>query len=104
MQKVHEMFMMMAQEEFREFTDPRNQVCQLLQAHFIAVQIIMRPITQVDWHRNSTAVSSDPGSKLRRWLGTSNKRAPAQMLEYYKWTLWVESGVCSGQVEDTTIL
>jgi hypothetical protein len=50
LRKIYALFSYhMPYSEFREFTDPGNEVCQLLQAHFVAMQLVMGPIFKVEW-------------------------------------------------------
>lgn len=85
--------MMMPYIEFREFADPQNAVCQLLQAHFIAMQLIMAPIMTVEWQGKQSLV---PSNRSGRWLDSLHRNIPTHMLEYCEWTLWFEGVVSSG--------
>lgn len=94
LRKVYELFSyLMPYDEFREFTDPNNAVCQLLQAHFVSMQLIMTPITRNEWEgrKNSTADNED--GKTGHWLKAIHKSIPKGMEPYYEWTLWVEREV-----------
>jgi hypothetical protein len=95
LRKIYVMFMMMPHDEFREFTDPSNEVCQLLQAYFVAMQLIMAPITKVEWGQRTSANTFNTAVSSGRWLETLHKKIPPHMLEYYEWTLWVENAVYS---------
>lgn len=90
--------MMMPHDKFREFTDPHNQVCQLLQAHFMALQLIMKPITNVELEEKQRHMPLSADSTPERWLGTLHKQVPTHMLQYYEWTLWVEKTMRSGEL------
>ena len=101
--KVYQLFMMMPHEEFREFTDPKNEVCQLLQAHFVAMQLIMTPISKVEWGKRKKSREMQTDGRTGRWLDTLHKAIPPHMREYYEWTLWVEertSAIVNGFVND----
>ena len=94
--------MIMPHEEFRVFSDTSNAVCQLLQAHFMTLQLIMVPITRVEWQGKQSIAAPNAGSRQGRWLSTLHQHIPAHLLEYYEWTLWVENAVSSGDLEEIT--
>jgi len=98
--KVYQLFMMMPYEDFREFTDPKNEVCKLLQAHFVAMQLIMTPISKVEWGNRQPPPDQRPSGRSGRWLETLHKDIPPHMLEYYEWTLWVEKANYEGGICD----
>lgn len=87
----------MPYDQFREFIDPQNEVCRLLQAHFIALQLIMTPITKVEWAGRENTSESGNGT-TGRWLIGAHSRIPAHMEEYYEWTRWVQQEVSQGRV------
>lgn len=92
--KVYELFSYrMPYEEFREFTDPNNAVCQLLQAHFVSMQLIMTPITRSEWEGRKSATADNEDGKTGHWLKAIHKGIPRGMEPYYEWTLWVEKEV-----------
>jgi hypothetical protein len=95
---VYQMFMMMPHDEFREFIDPNNDVCQLLQAHFVAMQLVMTPISKVEWGKRTSPNEMKTFGKSGRWLETLHKGIPRHMREYYEWTLWVERENCTGAI------
>jgi len=76
----------MPHDQFKEFTNPRNEVCKLLQAHFVAMQLIMTPITK------STTSEGNSGT-TGRWLVALHSNIPPHMLQYYEWTMSVEREV-----------
>jgi hypothetical protein len=94
------MFMMMPHDEFREFIDPNNDVCQLLQAHFVAMQLVMTPISKVEWGKRTSPPEMKTFGKSGRWLDTLHTGIPPHMREYYEWTLWVERENCMGAISD----
>ncbi|KAE9377595.1 hypothetical protein N431DRAFT_434776 [Stipitochalara longipes BDJ] len=98
--KVYQLFMMMPYDEFREFTDPKNEVCQLLQAHFVAMQLIMTPISKVEWGKRKVPPDQKPSGRSGRWLETLHKGISPHMREYYEWTLWVEKANYDGGICD----
>jgi len=94
LRKVYELFSYtMPYSEFREFTDPNNKVCQLLQAHFVAMQLIMTPITRSEWEGRRNATSGEEDGKSGHWLKTIHRNIPADMKTYYEWTLWIDREV-----------
>lgn len=98
LRRVYGMFMMMSQDEFREFTDPSNEVCQLLQAHFVALQLIMTPITRAEFGQRTTGNTNNTDGRTGRWLETLHKTIPPHLLQYYEWTLWVETATDAGAI------
>ncbi|CZR59518.1 uncharacterized protein PAC_09410 [Phialocephala subalpina] len=97
--KVYTLFSYeMQQDEFREFVNPENEVCRLLQAHFVAMQLIMTPISKAEWKDRKGAVSGDGDGTTGRWLQNLHSRIPVHLLEYYEWTLWVDAEVQKGKI------
>lgn len=88
----------MQYDEFREFTNPANEVCQLLQAHFVAMQLIMTPITRAEWKDRESYKSDEGDGTTGRWLRTLHSTIPVHMLKYYEWTLWVDDEVQRGRL------
>lgn len=91
----------MQHEEFREFTNPANEVCQLLQAHFVAMQLIMTPITKTEWrNRESADREADEGGDgtTGNWLQTLHATIPVHLLDYYEWTKWIDGEVQKGRI------
>lgn len=98
LRKIYALFMQMSYDEFRHFTDPKNDTCQLLQAHFVAMQLIMTPITKAEWAGRQTRVATKPDGRSARWLENLHQTVPLHMLEYYKWTMWIERAVVEGDI------
>ncbi|KUJ12226.1 uncharacterized protein LY89DRAFT_225053 [Mollisia scopiformis] len=102
LRKIYSLFSYdMQHDEFREFTNPVNEVCQLLQAHFVAMQLIMTPITKSEWKdRESAARESDEvgDGSTGRWLKTLHDNMPLHLIEYYEWTLWIDDEVQKGRI------
>ncbi|KAH8791000.1 hypothetical protein F5882DRAFT_400844 [Hyaloscypha sp. PMI_1271] len=96
--KVYQLFMMMPHEEFREFTDSKNEVCQLLQAHFVAMQLIMTPISKVEWGKRKSPTEMKTDGRTGRWLTTLHNAMPPHMRGYYEWTLWVEKANYTNEI------
>ena len=87
----------MSHEEFCDFTDSRNEVGKLLQSHFIALQLIMAPISKIAlgeerllWLENGEDKSTPC------WLRTMHLNIPQHMLDYYAWPISVEKN-CQAQ-------
>jgi hypothetical protein len=95
---VYQLFMMMPHEEFREFTDSKNEVCQLLQAHFVAMQLIMTPISKVEWGKRKSPTAMKTDGRTGRWLTTLHNAMPPHMRGYYEWTLWVEKANYTNEI------
>lgn len=86
----------MPYDEFSEFFNSQNEVCRLLQAHFVALQLIMTPITKVEWANREDSTDSGNGT-TSRWLIGLHSRIPVSMVQYYDWTKWVEQEVNQGR-------
>jgi hypothetical protein len=87
------LFMMMSHEDFRYFTNPANDIGKLIQAHFIAMQMIMTPITLgVEKKDRKTAIAGPQGS-TKKWLTTIHADIPPHLRDYFEWTLWIEDQV-----------
>jgi hypothetical protein len=86
----------MPYDEFREFTNPENEICQLIQAHFVAMQLIMTPISKVEWAGKAAETPASTHGQTGRWIAPLHASIPPHMREYYKWTLWVEKEVYEG--------
>ncbi|EPE36574.1 Zn2/Cys6 DNA-binding protein [Glarea lozoyensis ATCC 20868] len=95
----------MPQSSFNHLINPANRTCQILQSHFIALQLVMTPITQ-----NEHLDNGDPTKEIRensgttgRWFRPLHRNVPDDMLEYYKWPMWVEKEVMGGRVFDGVV-
>ncbi|TVY85085.1 Sterol uptake control protein [Lachnellula suecica] len=86
----------MQQTNFQEFISPANKVCQLLQAHFLALQLTMTPVakTEPEGHRKGTTKDG----VTARWFASLHRDIPEELKEYYEWTLWVEYEVKQNRV------
>jgi hypothetical protein len=92
LRKIYELFSYrMPYPEFREFTNLENKVCQLLQAHFVSMQLVMTPITKYEWDGRRNATAGNKDRKTGHWLKAIHATIPKGMECYYQWTLWVES-------------
>ncbi|EHK99279.1 hypothetical protein M7I_4844 [Glarea lozoyensis 74030] len=70
-----------------------------------ALQLVMTPITQ-----NEHLDNGDPTKEIRensgttgRWFRPLHRNVPDDMLEYYKWPMWVEKEVMGGRVFDGVV-
>lgn len=78
----------MCNADFQSFLSPSNIVGRLLQAHFVAIQLIMSPVTKKG---NEGNPSTENGTF--RWIEPVSKDIPADMREYFKWPLSVANAV-----------
>jgi hypothetical protein len=83
----------MSHEDFQDFIDPANEVGQLLQSHFVAVQLLLSPITI---HELGDRKFDSPNNPSIRWLGAIFQRVTPLMREFHKWPMFVEEGVRTG--------
>ena len=105
LRKIYQQFSYtMSHDEFAEFTNPANDVGKLLQAHFVAMQLIMTPISKVEYvGRPSRAQSPEPSrvnndGTTVRWLKALHRNIPPHMLKYYEWPLFIENEVAHGRI------
>ncbi|KAH7407986.1 hypothetical protein BKA64DRAFT_706389 [Cadophora sp. MPI-SDFR-AT-0126] len=104
LRKYYGMFMLLSQEDFVHFINPKNTIGKLIQAHFVSMQLIMTPITNSERaHRqlvNPDEKYDDPtrSNPTIGWLSSLHSNIPADMMEYFKWTLWVEQEVHKGRL------
>ncbi|TVY40685.1 hypothetical protein LOCC1_G007685 [Lachnellula occidentalis] len=80
----------MSHRDFKEFTNPANQICQLLQSHFLALQLTMTPVTNNEWVEKDRMTKHGVTS---RWFGALRRDIPEDMKGYYEWPMWVEKEV-----------
>lgn len=88
----------MPHSEFAELINPSNLVCQVLQAHFVALQLTMAPITRSEWEDDKAAKDDQGGKDSAKWFIALHRNVPDEMMEYYEWTMWVESEVSAGRI------
>lgn len=84
---------MMSHEEFQHFIDPANEVGQLLQSHFIAVQFLLSPITIREMGERK---GEKPIDDTCHWLGPIHRRVTPRMREFFEWPISVAEGVRTG--------
>lgn len=85
-------------EQFREFANPQNEVCKLLQAHFIALQVVMKPIVKKEEEGREVPTEAGDGNATR-WLSGLHRNIRMDMRPYYQWTLAVEQEVNQARIE-----
>jgi hypothetical protein len=92
----------MSHDEFRYYCDPNNQVCKILHAHFVALQLIMDPIAKREQELKAAScpVEQDKRAATTGWLVALHRDIPAHLLDYYVWTMWIEREVSGGRVFD----
>jgi hypothetical protein len=83
----------MTHEEFQHFIDPANEIGQLLHAHFVAVQLLLSPITVRELGDRKP---EKPTNESRRWLGAILERVSPQMQEFFEWPISVAKDVDTG--------
>ena len=90
----------MSHDDFRYYCDPNNQVCKMLQAHFVALQLIMDPIAKKEQALKAARcpVEDDKRAATAGWLVALHRDIPAHLLNYYVWTMWIEREVSGGRV------
>jgi hypothetical protein len=101
LRKMYELFSYtMTQAEFAAYCDQSNEACRLLQAHFVALQLLMSPITKNEWvaKEAQTGQKDDGNGKTVLWLVGLHRGVRPDMVRYYRWTLWVQKEVLSGRL------
>jgi hypothetical protein len=83
----------MSHEDFLHFIDPANEVGQLLQSHFVAVQLLLSPITINEMgDRKPENQTSESGW----WLGAIHQRVTPRMQKFFEWPISVAEGLRTG--------
>jgi hypothetical protein len=101
LRKMYELFSWtMTQPDFEYFVNPSNEACKILQAHFVALQLIMSPVTKNEWaaKERETGIKDDGNGKTVGWLFGIHNHARKDMLKYYRWTMWVQREVLSSRL------
>jgi hypothetical protein len=90
----------MTHEDFREFTDPANNVSKLLQSHLVALQLIMAPIwkNESPGREQATTSESSPSRTTVCWLVALHSNIPQHMRKYYDWPIFIENEVRQGRL------
>lgn len=71
-------FSQMSHNEFQHFISPSNDIGQILQYHFIALQLVMGPVT------------TSPYDGIGRWLKTIHNIS-VPMRKYVEWPISVQA-------------
>lgn len=91
----------MPQEDFRDLTQSSNEVGNAILAHFVALQLIMTPITRVERVQRHTSFGARDkfnDGKTVKWLRPLHANASDGMAKYYEWTRYVENEVNEGRI------
>lgn len=89
----------MPHSEFKELINPANKTCQLLQAHFLALQLTMTPVMEnVRENIDSPQAEKTKNGVTSRWFPALHNNIPDELREYCEWTLWVENEVKQDRV------
>lgn len=83
----------MNHEDFQHFINPANEVGQLLQSHFVAVQFLLSPISA---HELGERKPETPTHESVRWLSAIHQRATPRMRKFFEWPISVAEGVQTG--------
>ena len=70
----------MPHPDFKEFISPANRARQLLQSHFLALQLIVTPVTKNEWAGKDRMAKH--GVTSRRF-GSLHRDIPEDMKVYY---------------------
>ncbi|KAL9107497.1 MAG: hypothetical protein Q9227_007599 [Pyrenula ochraceoflavens] len=100
--KVYAVWYDIPHPQFQWFVDPTNVVAQILLAHFIAIQMIMIPLTEADWpkriDRHARGILGPVEWAQRIW-----ERCPDSHRPHLDWPMaviqTVKAGVQDGDVE-----
>lgn len=95
----------MPQAEFEQYCDYSSAACQLLQAHFVALQLIMAPVTKVEFTQKETLTGkkNEDYGKTVAWLVGIHRRVPDELKKYFAWTLWIQEETLAGRLHDARI-
>lgn len=84
----------MAHEDFQHFINPSNEIGQLLQSHFVAVQLLLSPITVNEM--GDKKPTRPPSNESTRWLSAIHQRVTPHMRQYFEWSISVAEGIRTG--------
>ena len=100
LRKIYGYFSFQApQAHFSHLINPSNRVSQLLQAHFVAMQLIMTPVTRNEWAgRDERRQHRDNEGTTVKWFRPLHQNVPKEWMVYYEWTMWVEREVWRGTI------
>ena len=101
LRKMYELFSYgMSQPEFASYCNISSVPCQLLQAHFVALQLVMTPVTKVEleFKERETGRREGQNGQTVAWLVGIHKRVPRHLRGYFAWTMWVEKEVLNGNL------
>ena len=101
LKKMYELFSYgMSQPEFASYCNTSSVPCQLLQAHFVALQLVMTPVTKVELEFKEREIGKREGQNGQTvaWLVGIHKRVPRHLRLYFAWTMWVEKEVLNGNL------
>lgn len=77
----------MSNKLFQEFIDPSNVVARLLIAHFLAIQIIVAPISDREY---GGRVRVMPARGDLDWLSMLHRDCPQRLRKYLEWPMAVK--------------
>ncbi|KAI1373717.1 hypothetical protein F4677DRAFT_428043 [Hypoxylon crocopeplum] len=86
-------WIMMAHERFQYLIDPGNQTCTLLATHWIALKLIMAPVTETEHKLRAQEPKyrdGDMDQGMARWLRYLNRQVDAEHRRFNAWPVWVE--------------
>lgn len=97
--------MQMTPTEFHTFTSPTSpsvQIFKILQAHFVALQLIMNPVASKEAMPRATCPVKEIGrAATAGWLVSLHRDVEGGLLrKYCSWTRWIEEEVLGGRLLD----
>jgi hypothetical protein len=75
----------MSHEDFQWFINPANGIGQLLQSHFVVIQLLLSPITV---HERGLRKRAKPTNSSLRWLEGIYRNIPENMRQYFAWPMF----------------
>jgi hypothetical protein len=92
LRKIYDFFSTtMSHKEFREFTEPNNEVDRVLLPHFVALHSIMTLISKIAVGRKKSRCTETGEEKTTsRWLRAVHANIPKHLGEYYEWPIFIE--------------
>ncbi|KAI9803879.1 MAG: hypothetical protein M1825_001759 [Sarcosagium campestre] len=82
----------MSNEDFEHFSNPENHVCQILLAHFLAIQSILAPLTNLELEGRGRQA---PAKARVPWVDRIAQMTPQSQRVYLTWPLEVANAVRS---------
>lgn len=90
-------WMQLPHDRFRAVVDPGSQLFTLLATHWIAIKMVMKPVTEVELRVSETNKKRLQQRRrdgledgMARWLRHANAQVAPEFQAYNRWPVWVQ--------------